>query len=103
MEPQGEKLLTKLDRRDRVTRGLEVVVLLILMAINIFGLFRIESIIKSNQVGTIEARKANAARQDELKGYIKCIVLLRYDNPNLNSESPRVDVEIALDKCAKVN
>lgn len=33
--------------------------------------------------------------------YIKCIVLLRYDRPDIGITSSRHDVESALDDCAK--
>ncbi len=62
----------------------------------------LQEIINSNQRSALEARKANAVRQTEIKDYVKCIVLLRYDNPTLKADSPRTDVEAALDKCAKV-
>lgn len=63
---------------------------------------QIQSIINNNQKSTLEARGANVQRQVELKNYIKCILLIRYDNPNLTATSPRADTELALDRCAKV-
>lgn len=33
--------------------------------------------------------------------YIKCVVLLSKDNPTLTKDSPKKDVEAALDRCAK--
>jgi len=62
----------------------------------------VQSIIVDNQRSAVEARKTNAQRQTEIKDYVKCIVLLRYDNPTLTTNSPRADTEAALDRCAKV-
>lgn len=41
-------------------------------------------------------------RDIQTQGYIRCIVLLRYDYPTLNEKSPKADVEAALDNCATV-
>lgn len=60
-----------------------------------------QTIINNNQAGTLEARKDSIQRSNESKGYIKCIFLLRYDRPDIGPDSPRQDVESALDNCAK--
>lgn len=99
--PPSEKLIHKIDARDRLMRVLEVVALLIIMGINIFGLFQIESIIKTDQAGTVAARQANKDRQQQITDYIKCLVLLRYDAPTLGPQSTRAETEAALDKCAQ--
>lgn len=74
--------------------------LVALLVLNVAGLFQIRNLITDNQANAVVARKQNIQRQEEIKGYIKCIILLRYDNPNLSPASPRADVEKALDKCA---
>lgn len=44
---------------------------------------------------------ASQGRQIQTQSYIKCILLLRYDSPQLTPASPRQDVEAALDRCAE--
>lgn len=90
---RGEEAIRSLDKRDKFTRGLAIVILLFVVAFNIYT-------IQANKADTLKAREANTARQAEIKEYIRCIVLLRYDNPTLTAQSPREDVENALDKCA---
>lgn len=46
-------------------------------------------------------RQANINRQNTTNEYIKCVLLLRYDHPEITPQSPRADVEQALDNCAK--
>lgn len=60
-----------------------------------------QTIINNNQAGTLQARKDNIQRQKDLNGYIKCLVLLRYDRPDITPASSRQDTESALDNCAK--
>ncbi len=52
-----------------------------------------------SQVAAVVARQQNADRQEQLKSYIKCIVLLKF-NPMLSVNSPEPDVSAALDNCA---
>lgn len=40
--------------------------------------------------------------QQENQNYVKCLSLLRFDNPELGPQSTRDQVEVALDSCAKV-
>lgn len=62
-----------------------------------------QSIINSNQASALTARKANVQRQEDLKNYVKCITLARFDNPELVSPTvTKQQVSDALDKCAKV-
>lgn len=98
---ENELKLRQLEARDRKLRIFQVVVLLGIVMFNIFTAIRLQNVIDRNQANAVEARKSNIARQDELKNYIKCIILLRYDNTNLGPDSPRKDVETALDRCAK--
>lgn len=93
---------------------LTYVLLIFVLFLNIVGLFisagnaskaktlaaQNQKFASDSQAQTVVARKQNIDRQNEIKGYIKCVLLLRYDNPNLGTNSPRADVEAALDKCA---
>lgn len=64
---------------------------------------RTQSIIMTNQSSTVEARKANVKRQENIKNYVKCITLARFDNPELVSPTvTKQQVSDALDKCASV-
>lgn len=100
---KGERLLKTLDKRDKIGRGLELILVLFVLIINMYGLYQIQNIIKINQTAAVEARKQNVARQDELKGYVKCLSLLRFDHPELlNPDVTREQVSKALDECAKV-
>lgn len=58
-----------------------------------------QKIASDAQASTITAREQNIERQEQLKSYIKCIVLLKFE-PTLTVNSPEVDVAAALDKCA---
>lgn len=61
-----------------------------------------QTIISNNQQSTLEARKANEQRQEDLKNYTKCIVLLPYDHPEFLATRPtREQAVAAMDKCAK--
>ena len=48
-----------------------------------------------------DGRRGNIQRQAQMEGYIKCVVLLGYDNPNLGPQSTREEVVVALDRCAR--
>lgn len=62
-----------------------------------------QQIIQSNQRSALEARKLNLQRQEDLKGYIKCILLAHFDHPELASpDATKQQVSDALDRCAKV-
>jgi hypothetical protein len=52
------------------------------------------------QKATVVARQQNIERQEQLKSYIKCIVLIRYDHTP-ESLTTREGVESALDGCAQ--
>lgn len=83
-----------------IERSLYVIMLLI-VGFNIFMTVQMQGLVNDHQEATVIARKASIERQSEMEGYIKCILLLRYDNPNLTQNSPRKEVEVALDKCAQ--
>lgn len=63
---------------------------------------QVKQLIVENQRSTLQARQANVERQQDLQNYVKCLTLLRFDNPELGPQSTRSQVESALDKCAKV-
>lgn len=96
---KGEALLRKVDRRDRLMRAIELGVLFALVLFNIFISIRLQTIINQNQTEALQAREANTARQNELKDYIKCVLLLRFDAPP-EQLVDRDGVEGALDTCA---
>lgn len=96
-----EAMLRTVDRRDKLMRAVELVILAALVVFNIFTVFRLQEIINQNQTSTLNARELNINRQAQMERYIKCILLLRYDNPELTAQSPREEVEMALDKCAQ--
>lgn len=102
-EPQktpSEIKLDKIDNRDKLVRAVELIVLAVLVCAQLASTVALQNVINENQKRTVAARAANAQRQQEQKDYIKCIILLKYDAPNLNAQSTRSDVETALDNCA---
>lgn len=60
-----------------------------------------QMIIQNNQASTLQARKDNITRQNDLKNYVKCIALAPFDVP-ASELSTRTGSEKALDNCAKV-
>ena len=98
-ESPAESFLRQVDHRDKLMRYAELSILLALVLFNVFVASRLQQVIDENQRDTIEARKANIARQAETKDYIKCIVLIRFDNAP-EALTTREGVETALDVCA---
>jgi hypothetical protein len=96
---KGEALLRKVDRRDKVMRLAEIAILFALVLFNVFTAVRLQNVIDQNQADTLQAREANIARQDELKDYIKCVLLIRYDVPPEHLTT-RDGAEQSLDTCA---
>ncbi len=96
----SEHFLLKAERYDRYLRSIVSVVLVLVVAFNILNVIRLQQVFRQNEAAAVAAREANRNRQNEIKAYIRCVILLRYDNPNLTPQSPRQDVETALDKCA---
>lgn len=76
-----------------------IVFLTLAIASNLIGLYEIQQNINNNQTTTLQARQDNAARQEDLKNYVKCVLLLKY-NPNLIATSTKANVSKALDDCA---
>lgn len=87
--------------RARITWTNIVIIILATLTIgaNILGLLEIQSLIKHNQAETVTARAQNMERQDDLKNYTKCIVLLRFNQPPIDLSS-KAAVSKALDVCA---
>lgn len=97
----GEQKLRQLDKRDMVMRGVAIAILILATSFNMLSGWLLQNLIKQNRQETIKARQTNFERQDQIQAYIKCIVLLRYDHPELKPDSPRQDVNKALDDCSK--
>lgn len=103
----SEKLLRRIDRRDKWLKTLAITVLIVLIAFSFVNQIRLSNnqaalkqVIDQNQQTTVQARETNADRQDELKAYIKCIFLAKFDIP-AEQLSTREGTVAALDKCAK--
>lgn len=69
------------------------VLLISVLGFNIYVAYQTQDVLH-------DGREANIHRQNETNAYIKCILLLRYDHPELNEKSTREEVVTALDKCA---
>jgi hypothetical protein len=96
----AQHVLQKADHRDKVVHTLEIIVLFAVVLFTIITLVRLQQIIDQNQQSTLEARRINMARQTEIKDYIKCIVLIKYDTPP-EDLTTRTGTEAALNACAK--
>lgn len=90
-ETSSERLLKKIERKDTIIRSVQLIVLTFISVFNIFF-----------AVQTLDARQANIQRQDELKDYIKCILLIRYDSTP-EQLATRKGGEAALDHCASAD
>lgn len=101
-ETETQHLLHKVDRRDKIVRAIEVVILFVLAIVVFVTLLRLQSVIDQNQVNALQARKANIERQKETQDYIKCVLLLRYDTTP-EELATRKGAEKALDRCASTN
>lgn len=74
---------------------LAVSLVLVLVAIGVKRVYIISGQIDTNVQNT------QAILENDTQGYIKCILLLKYDNPELSPNSTRQEVGSALDRCAK--
>lgn len=95
----NQDFIERVDRRDRLVRILEVTLLFVLALFNIFAVIQLNRVINQNQADTVEARKQNIDRQEEIQGYIKCVLLIRYTAPP-EDLTTQAGTEKALDKCA---
>lgn len=96
----AQDLISKVDNRDKLVRSIELFVLACIVGFNIFLGLRLQQVIDQNNQATVEARQQNIARQGDLKNYIKCLSLIRFNEPPVDLTSKQA-VSAALDQCAK--
>lgn len=101
-ESPAQKALAKIDKRDRLVRGIEIGLLLVVVGFNVFTGVRLQNQIEANNKATIAAREQNIGRQTEIKDYIKCLSLLKFTAPP-ESLTTKEGVTKALDACAANN
>lgn len=90
----SEKKLRQLDRRDKAMRIFEILVLLGLVLFTLLAILKLDNIAQSNLGNTEENAIANEEVHDEIKSYIKCILLI----PRAKNEP---FTEQQLDNCAE--
>lgn len=98
-ETNTQRTLKKIDDRNKRT---VIVVIVVLLAATIFGVFlnlKLQQVIDRNQEEARQARAANIDRQGEMKNYIKCILLIRFDSTP-EALATRGGAEAALNACA---
>lgn len=98
----SQDLISKVDRRDKLVRGVELFVLACVVGFNIFLGLRLQQVINQNNASTVAARQQNIDRQNDLKNYIKCLSLVRFNQPPVDLSS-KTAVSKALDQCAQTN
>lgn len=107
-----DSLMRKVEARSRKSAGwlfVSVILILAAVVIGVVGIYKQTAISKSIQAtqdaqvaSTVEARKANAARQQQLADYIKCLSVARFDHPEiLKPTVTKEQVVKILDDCAK--
>lgn len=97
---KDEKLEANVVRWTKLYRA--SLLILVTLAVTIVGVvaFTVNRQQKQIKVLIEEGRASRDFQTQNTQGYIKCIILLRYDRPDLSPTSSRQDVEMALDKCA---
>lgn len=95
----AQSFIKKIDRRDKLVRIIEIVFLVIAISFTIFGLIRIQQLISLSQQETLQRSEKAAQERGETKQYIRCILLIRFDNPP-ETLTTREGVAKALDNCA---
>lgn len=95
----AQQFIAKAERRDKVQRSVEVFVLICVVVFNLFIGLRLQQVIDQNNQATVTARQQNIDRQNDLKDYIKCILLVRFNQPPVDATS-KAAVSKALDECA---
>jgi cell division protein FtsL len=84
----------------------------ILLMVFVWGVFvtismtrvanKIDRNINSNQESALVARQANADRQNEMKAYIQCVLLLSKAYPDVDFRALGLEeTKVYLDKCAE--
>lgn len=96
----AQAFIEKIDRRDRLVRAIEVSLLMLLTIFSLFSILRLQQIVHQNDVAATQRSVQAQNDRDELKGYIRCILLIRYDAPPEQLTS-REGVAKTLDGCAE--
>lgn len=94
-----QELIAKVDNRDKLVRAIELFALACVVGFNIFLGLRLQQVIDQNNQATVDARQQNIARQNDLKNYVKCVSLVRFNQPPVDLTSKNA-VSKALDECA---
>lgn len=95
----GELKLQKLDRRDKLMRVFEVIVLAGLVVFSVFNQMRLQQIITQNEKNSNAARQIIINQQEEAEGYIKCVLLIRFTHTAADLAT-KEGASKALDDCA---
>lgn len=96
----AQETLAKIDKRDQRIRIIELTIVFAMVIINLFVLLRLQQVIDQNNRATIEARQQNIERQNDQKNYIKCVLLIRFNEPPVDLTT-KSSVSKALDQCAQ--
>lgn len=94
-----QKLLVKVDKRDKLVRTIEIAMLLVFGVFSVFLAIRLQFVIDQNQRDSLRRSHQAQIDRSETKDYIKCILLIKYDTPAEQLTS-REGTEKALDLCA---
>lgn len=101
-ESVGKNTLRKIEHRSSQLMTIAIILLVTVSGFNVWSSIRLQQVIDENNTTTVQARKVNIQRQNELKDYIKCVLLIRFDVPP-DQLSTRKGAEKALDICATNN
>lgn len=91
--------LERIDRRDRVVRTLQTLLVMVVVGLNIFLMIRLQSVIDQNNTAALVRSQQAEQQRTDTQEYIKCVLLIRYDYPP-ETLSTRDAAQIALDTCA---
>ncbi len=89
----SQKFIDRVERRDKMVKIFEVIILFGLVAFNVFTVIQ-------NQRSALERSAIATQERAETKEYIKCVLLIRFDVPE-KELTTREGAEKALDDCAK--
>lgn len=84
---------------EKVSNLLTLVLVPLVIGVNIFSIFQLRNFVVDNQRGVLVARQDNRRRQEEIKNYVRCILLLRFEIAQEDFGNEKVVTE-ALDRCA---
>lgn len=96
----SQELIKKVDDRDKLVRAIEVVILLVVVAFNIFLGLRLQSVVDTNRLEAEQRAMTAGGDSNENKRYLKCLALIRFDAPP-EDLTTREGMSKALDNCAK--